>query len=347
MSIYVILITNMLKYFKEGVIMIYPKFLKSGENIGICAPSNGVGNNIEKYELAIKNLQKEFNTLETDSVRSINTPSNTSLIRANEFNDLINNKNINMILCASGGDYLIDILPFINYENILKNPKWVMGYSDPTNLLYTITTNLDIATIYGHNASSFGQEKLHKSSENSLNIIKGKCITQKSFKYYEEKELEDTKYNLTKKVYWEKLNTDKCEFQGRIIGGCLDCIVNILGTKYDGTQKFLEKYKSDHIIWYFDIFSLSSENTYCTLWQMKELGYFKYTDLIIIGRIKYESQFSEYSYKDNLKRLFKNEIPIIFNADIGHVHPQMTIINGSIAKILCNNGKGEIEFTLK
>ena len=36
------------------------------------------------------------------------------------------------------------------------------------------------------------------------------------------------------------------------------------------------------------------------------------------------------------------ELPIIFNADIGHIPPKMTIINGSIAHITCKNGKGAI-----
>lgn len=327
--------------------MLYPKFLNNNDLIGICAPSNGVGNRIDSFNLAINNLQKEFNVMETKSVRSKNVPSNTSKIRAKEFNELISNNNVNMVLCASGGDYLIDILPFINYENILNNPKWVMGYSDPTSLLYTITTTLDIATLYGQNASSFSQKRLQKSLVNSLDIIKGNKVIQTSFKKYEKEKVDENKYHLTENVYWEKLNTDKCEWKGRIIGGCLDCIVNIIGTKYDGTKNFIEKYKNDGIIWYFDIFSLSSENVYCTLWQMKELGYFKYTDLIIIGRVKYESQYTEYSYIDNLKRLFREDIPVIFNADIGHVHPQMTIINGAIAKISCNKGKGKIEFILK
>ena len=36
------------------------------------------------------------------------------------------------------------------------------------------------------------------------------------------------------------------------------------------------------------------------------------------------------------------DVPVIFNADIGHVSPKMTIINGSIATITSNNGKGTI-----
>lgn len=327
--------------------MIYPKFLNNKNTIGICAPSAGIGNKEKEFNLAIKNLKKNFNTIETNSVRNNSSISNTKEIRGKEFNELITNKNISLIMCATGGDYLIDILPFINYKNILNNPKWIMGYSDPTNLLYTITTNLDIATIYGHNAASFSQKRLHKSLKNNIEFIKGNIVSQTNFKYYEKEKTDEYKYNLTESVYWEKLNTNEDFFEGRIIGGCLDCLMNIIGTKYDGTKKFINKYKNDKIIWYFDIFSLSSEDVYRTLWQMQELGYFKYTNLIIIGRVKFPKQYGKFNYQKALKMLFKDKTPIIFNADIGHVHPQMTIINGAYAKIWSNKGKGKIEFELK
>lgn len=40
--------------------------------------------------------------------------------------------------------------------------------------------------------------------------------------------------------------------------------------------------------------------------------------------------------------MFK-DLPKIFNADIGHIPPKMTIINGSMAHVTCKNGKGAIK----
>ena len=61
--------------------------------------------------------------------------------------------------------------------------------------------------------------------------------------------------------------------------------------------------------------------------------------VIMIFDITYEEAIYE-----SLKDL---NIPIIINADIGHVSPRMTIINGAIATITSSNGKGEIKFNLK
>ena len=127
--------------------MQYPKFLKRNSLIGITSPSSGVGNKLDSYELSISNLKKEFNVVETSSVRNNGYESNNPEIRGKEFNELLENKNVDMIFCASGGDFCISSLEYINFDLIKDNPLWIEGYSDPTSILYHITTKYDIATI--------------------------------------------------------------------------------------------------------------------------------------------------------------------------------------------------------
>ena len=326
--------------------MKYPSFLKNGDIIGITAPSAGIGEYIESFEKSLNTLRNNgFRVIETSNVRTNNYISSSAEERVKQLNELINNDEVKLIACATGGDFLIEILPLLDLKKLVEKPKWVMGYSDPTNLLYYITTKYDIATIYGKNAGSYNQKILHKSLIDNLEILKGNIVEQRSFDLYEkEKNEEIDGYNLTEKVYWENLNGE-FNAQGRIIGGCLDCFRFIFGTKYDYTMQFIEKYKEDGIIWYLDIFSMSSEEVYCTLFQMKELGWFNYTKGIIFGRVLFPKEFS-LSYQECIKRAFP-DLPIIFNADIGHVSPKMTMINGSIAKIECKDGKGKINFELK
>lgn len=326
--------------------MIYPEFLKENDLIGITAPSAGVGHKIESFEKSLNSLKKNgFKIIETENVRNDSFVSSTALERVNQIAELVNNNEVKMVLSATGGDFLIEILPLLNLENIAKNPKWFMGYSDPTTLLYLITTKLDIATLYGVNAGSFDQTVLHESLKNNIEIIKGNIVQQNSFKLYEaEKSDEIDGYNLSQKVYWEALNGN-VNINGRIIGGCLDCLRLLPGTKFDYTKQFIQKYKDDGIIWYFDIYSMSSEEVYCALFQMKQAGWFENIKGVIVGRVLYKEEFCV-TYQEALKRIFE-DIPIIFNADIGHVSPKMTIINGSIAKIESKEGKGKINFELK
>lgn len=323
--------------------MKYPRKLENNDIVGITAPSAGVGKYIDEYYKSVENIKNSgFKVIETESVKSKKEVSSSKKQRVKELNDLLLDDNVKAIICATGGDFLYEIMPYIDFNLIEQNPKWIMGASDPTYLLYVITTKLDIATIYGHNASSFDAEKLHISQQIALNTLKGIIEKQKSYDYYESNKEGriNNNYNLDSKVKWES-NNNEIDVTGRIIGGCIDCLKLLPGTKYDNTKYFIEKYKNDGIIWYFDIFSLSSEEFYLTLLQLNDIEWFKYIKAVIVGRVKYPSTNTTMTYEKALKKVFKN-IPIIYNADIGHVPPKMTIINGSVANIKYKNNKGII-----
>lgn len=336
--------------------MIYPEFLKEKDYIGITAPSDGTIEEIDIYRLnnAIKKFEElNYKIKETDDVRtSIKGKSAPSKVQAKELEDLFKDEKVKCIICASGGDFLLEMLSEVNLDFIKNNPKWLQGYSDPTGLLFTITTNLDIATIYADNFKGFGMEKWHKSLENNLKILEGNLIKQKSFEKYESTRTERTigneGYNLDANVKWENLNDKEIDIKGRIIGGCLDILSELFGTRFDKTKDFIEKYKNDGIIWYFENCEMTSENVIRTLWKFKDNGWFEHTNGIIFGRSALEKSCYDISFKEAVIRVLGElNIPIIFNADIGHVSPRMTIINGAICNCHSKDGKGEITFELE
>ncbi len=328
--------------------MRYPKFLKDNDTIGITAMSAGVGNSIEDFEKSLKNIKSYgFNVIETDNVRVSRYVSSSGEERANQLNDLVNNKKVNMIMCACGGDFGIEMMPHINDYSIKKNIKWYSGASDPTSFLYYVTTKFDIATLYGFNAGSFDNDELHESQKNFLNIVKGNIPIQNSYDLYEsDKSKRSISYALDTKVEW-KSNYENVCFSGRLIGGCIDVLREMIGTKYDYTKKFLDRYKDEGIVWYFDNFALGKEDFYRTLFQMRNCGWFDNTVGVIVGRVMYPSGFiDDLEYEDGLKKIF-GDIPYIYDADVGHVCPKMTMINGSEVVVKYKDNKGSIEFNLE
>ena len=88
--------------------MKYPKFLKDNDTIGVTAMSAGLGNSIDEFEKSLRNIRSYgFNVIETNNVRVASYVSGSGEDRANELNDLVNNKDVNMIMCACGGDFRI------------------------------------------------------------------------------------------------------------------------------------------------------------------------------------------------------------------------------------------------
>lgn len=323
--------------------MIFPKYLVNGDTIGITACSCGVLGKIEKYEKSINNVKKQgFNILETDNVRTGGVVSSSNVIRARELESLFLNNNVNAIAIASGGDFLYDMLDEVDFNILKDNPKWLAGSSDPTSLLYILTTKYDIATLYSPcNMSGFSSDDLHQSYLNYFEIMKGNLVKQEKFPYVENNEVDDL---FDQPNEWLNINGDVDE-SGIIIGGCIEVLKDIIGTKFDNTLEFLEKYKDEGFIWYFDVFSMTSEGLYNTLLQFKNAGWFKYAKAIIIGKVRFPNTFTGMEYEEAVKRALP-DVKTIFNFDIGHVKPSFTMINGMKARVVSSDNEGSLEYLI-
>lgn len=221
-------------------------------------------------------------------------------------------------------------MDLVNFKFIKKNIKWIQGQSDITPLLFYITTKFDIATIYSFNAKSFGDDILPKSMiKNNIKFLNGKLPKQIEYGYkFDNNKIEQL---------WECITIDQ-EFNGRIIGGCLDSLKDIIGTKYDCVKKFIKKYNNDGIIWYFDVAEMTNEDILRTMWQFKSAGWFIGCKGILFGRIENEINYTEISLKEAINyNLSDLNIPIFINTDIGHTDPVFTIVNGAKVKISKSN----------
>lgn len=327
--------------------MIYPNFLRKGQMVGITAPSCGILDKEKSYDFSISKLKDHgFLCRETKNVRTAGKVSSSPKERVRELMELIEDPEIHGIICAAGGDFLMEMLPLLDFDKIKSNPKWIQGYSDPTGLLHSILVNCEMASIYGPNAGGYDMEIWHESLEHNLSILQGGKLIQKSFSFYQSGWKEEMKdYVLDTEVAWKTPNGAVDE-SGRFIGGCLDCLCNLVGTSVDRTAEFVRKYSEEGFIWYFDIFSLTAENTYRALWQMKEAGWFAHVRAIIVGRIRFPGTTLSMSYQEGFQRLF-GELPLIMEADIGHVKPAMTLINGGLGRVKASDGVGEIQINIE
>lgn len=335
--------------------MNYPENLKLGDTIGICAPSGGIikPEKIKKLEFAKKALEEMgYKVIETEHVRTEEKGrSATAKIRAKEFMELYENKDVKLIIFATGGDFLCEMIDYLDWDR-LKHlpPKWLQGYSDITGISFLFNTILDIPTMYCQTIKDYSMRPLFRNLTDALDIVSGKEVIQNSFEKYEkewQKEMVSPTetYNLTEKVEWKNvLGGDKIEIKGRALGGCLDCVQAYIGTKYDKVKEYIENHKEEGTIWFLECFEMGTADLYRFLWEMKNAGYFKYCNGIIFGRPlfirnDYDIEFNQ-TVREALEEL---EIPIICDADIGHVAPQMAIVNGAILKITSEKGKGVVE----
>ncbi len=334
--------------------MIFPKYLNNNNKIGVTAPSAGVTKETDhlRFQNACAKLEeRNYDVIFTDNVFTSDPYGRSSdkKTRAAEFMSLITDTSIDYIVSAKGGDFLAEMLPLIDFEAIKNNPKWVQGYSDNTSILFAITTLCDIATVYGYHFGNYGMNTWHKSIADNMSILEGKLKEQKSFDMYQNSFDDNSNgFNFTDKVQLKcSRNTNEEIFKGRLIGGCLDVLMDIAGTKYEDAAGFVKRYADDGIIWYIESFDAVGERIIINLWKLKELGWFENVKGFIFGRPCFYKSFSDLSYMDAVMTVLGElNVPVIFDADIGHREPQWTMINGAKAQMHYKNGTATLTYIM-
>ncbi|MDR0862725.1 MAG: LD-carboxypeptidase [Oscillospiraceae bacterium] len=347
--------------------MKYPKPLKKGDIIGVCAPSAGVNEgNHARLELAVRNVETMgYRVVVTDSVRrSAKCVSADAETRAREFMSLYTNPEVAAIIPPWGGEFLMEILPLLDFDELSKSePKWVCGYSDITTLLFPMTIICDVATLHGSNFMNLGAKTIHESDLRLFEALREPTIIQRSAARYGgytkagEDGLHESLYALDKPSKWKSVHaSDREAIEGRIIGGCLDTLGRLVGTKYAPVVETLHKrYWRDGLVWTLESCEMNAAEIYRSLWQLREVGWFEYTNGIVIGRPDGYSDTQDFTLRDAIdsalgglqRRTLESgmvsfRVPVFYDADFGHVPPQMQLINGAYARIECGMGSAVV-----
>lgn len=361
--------------------MRFPEFLKKEGTIGFVAPSFGC--NIEPYKTSFTHALEKFsemgyqtklgpNCFEGSGIGISNTPKKC----AEELNEMYLSKDTDVLISCGGGELMCEILDDVDFDKMkTAKPKWYMGYSDNTNFTFLLTTICDVASIYGPCAGTFGMEPWDQSIHDSFSVLEGKKLTMENYPLWEKEGLRDEEhplepYNLTEKsvvktFVVEKnhlkdtatesnagLNVKQTEetvtFKGRLIGGCMDCLVNLTGTKFDEVRAFNERYKEDGIIWYLESCDLNVFGIRRAIWQMIHAGWFEHVKGFLIGRPLHfgEEMIGLDQYQAVLDLLKEYQVPVLMDLSIGHLPPMMTLVNGSMASVTAENGTVKINMEL-
>lgn len=330
--------------------MIRPKFLSAGDLIGVTAPSAGVSDpaDVRRFENAVSNLEgRGYSVVMTPDVYSDMDGDRSAPAeqRARELDSLLSDPDVRYIVSAKGGDYLNEIFDFTDLSAISDDPKWVQGYSDNTDILFVITTVFDIMSIYCGNFGDYGMEPWHRSVLENMEFLEGRRVKQSSFDTYEDSfkdrvtGIEPISGDLP--VSWR--SDGDVSFSGIALGGCTDKLALLVGTGRDRVRDFAERYREDGILWYMERFAGTSDDVIGDLRSMMENGWFEHASGFIFGRpMFYDGEDYESDVRSVLGEL---GLPMVFDADIGHKAPRMTMINGAKVTVNVMGETGSISYS--
>ncbi len=309
---------------------------KYGDTIGLFTPSLHASAQTEEKLNIAKNylLSKGFNILEgslinnRDFYRSGNIQE-----RVDEINELIRNPNVKCLMATMGGMNSNSLLPYIDYQALIDNPKIIIGFSDVTAILLSIYAKTNITTYYGPNlVTGFGIN--HPYSDYTYKYFEDILIKEPKFPYIikpHSKWVNDFTtvegVTLNDEIFkneWVGINGGKAK--GRLIGGNLDTLYGIMGTEYmpkinKGDILFIEDQKK------------SASDVEKSFSMLKLNKIFDKVSGIVLGKHRYfnDQKTGKKPYDILLEVIRNNNIPILAEVDCSHTNPMMTLpIGGEI-----------------
>jgi len=297
-----------------------PSPLRRGATIGIVAPSGRI-HDVEYFEKGVGILHEMG--FQTKFPRELwpgcDYFADTDGERSKEFNRIWNDPEVDAVMVARGGYGCLRMLESVAIENISRQPKLFLGFSDISLLHSYLNNNANLITLHGPVVTSLS--RISKCSLHSLFSLLGEDL--RGWKH-------------TGGIEILRGTADIC---GTSTGGNLSTIVSVLGTQLDFSWSkkvvFLEDtneplYKIDRM-----------------LTQLSMAGKFEGASAVVLGDFshglsldKIENIRHHETIWKRILELTKNTTAVWANFPFGHGFLNHTIPFGT--EILLDNVKAEM-----
>lgn len=307
-----------------------PQRLKENFTIGIFSSSSPISATVPvRYARGVHYLESKGLRVVHGQLRgkADGYRSGTIQARAEEFNRLLYNEDVQVLMAAIGGNNTNSILPYIDYEYLKAHPKVIVGYSDTTALLLAVYAKTGLIPFYGPAAaSSFGELPPYVDStfESFITLLRGDFPLPYDYEMppvWTDEFIDWSRQDRAKAPQenaWRCVRPGVCS--GRLIGGNLNTMEGFFGTEYmpeirDGDILFLEDSLKD---------ACTVERSFSLL---KLSGVLERAGGILLGKHEKfdDNGTGRQPYEILLEVLGGTELPILADFDCCHTHPMLTL----------------------
>jgi muramoyltetrapeptide carboxypeptidase LdcA involved in peptidoglycan recycling len=336
--------------------LVFPPPLRAGSRIVVTAPSSGVEPPLHpRLALCLANLRaqgfvvEEGRCLRTEA-KSASAPADE---RAAELMHTLLRDDVHAVVPPWGGELAIELLGRLDWAALAQaKPKWVLGYSDTSTWMLPLTLRLGWATAHGPCLMDLvaGQrDALSAGVLPALGTATGGSFTQWQSSHWQKQwtdfaQVPDCTYALTEPTRWWALHGEpEVAFSGRLIGGCIDTLMHTAGTAHGDLAAFAHRHQGDGVVLYVENSGLSPTDWVRALHRLRWAGWLDGLAGVLIGRSagRDTTGATELRWADALaSTLGALTCPVLADVDIGHVPPQLLLINGARASVRWSAAEG-------
>ena len=278
-----------------------PPYLKKGDVIGITCPAGFITQkDIEPAVIKLKEWGFEIKVGKTVDKKDF-TFGGTDAERLQDFQDMLDDKNVKAILCARGGYGAVRIIDDINFKKFTQSPKWIIGFSDITVIHSHLNKNFGIASIHSKMCNSFPEDwtKAEPIQIDTINSIQ-KCLSGEKMQY--------------NALVNNKNKTGTAE--GVLVGGNLKTLESLAGSKSDISTDGKILFVEDTGEYLYSIDRM--------FWNLKRSGKLNKLKALIIGGFKVKpvedpaDEFGKTVQDIVLEKINGFDYPVCFDFPVGH-----------------------------
>lgn len=286
--------------------MIRPAMLQPGDTIALVSPAKAIEADRIHHARAFFEA-KGLKVVIGESAFGQHTYfSGTDAARTADFQQALDNPEVKAIICTRGGYGCVRVMEQLQWANLLREPKWIVGFSD--------------VTVFHLKALRLGVESIHATMplnyrENSTEALESlwQSLTTASIRH----------------VWPAHPSNQPGTASGTLIGGNLSIVYSLLATPlcpdFEGAILFLEDVGEQvyHIDRMLQTLKLSGI--------LNRIG-----GLVIGGMTDMKDTATPTGWTVEeliLEQLRYSKIPVAFNAPIGHIDDNRAVICGANAQL--------------
>lgn len=135
--------------------LLRPPALQAGHSIYLLSTARKIS--LEELQPAIHTFQSwGLNVIIGKTIGAEDRQfAGSDTLRTEDFQAALDDKNVRAIICARGGYGTVRMMDALNYDEFMKHPKWIVGFSDVTYLHVHISNSIGIQTLHATMPFSF------------------------------------------------------------------------------------------------------------------------------------------------------------------------------------------------